>query len=45
LGWSLVSSLFLTTLALCTLDSRDWGTRVKQEEVTDGNGSRQERAG
>jgi cellulose synthase/poly-beta-1,6-N-acetylglucosamine synthase-like glycosyltransferase len=26
-AWSLVSSLFITTLALCTLDSRDWGTR------------------
>lgn len=28
-AWSLVSSLFITTLALCTLDSRDWGTRSK----------------
>jgi hyaluronan synthase len=29
-AWSLVSSLFITTLALCTLDSRDWGTRSKE---------------
>jgi hypothetical protein len=28
-AWSLVSSLFITTLALCTMDSRDWGTRNK----------------
>jgi len=28
-GWWLVSNLFLTPLALCTLDSRDWGTRSK----------------
>jgi len=28
-AWSLVSSLFITPLALCTLDSRDWGTRSK----------------
>ena len=27
-GWSLVSSLFLTPLALCTMDSADWGTRI-----------------
>jgi hyaluronan synthase len=27
-GWSMVSSLFLTPLALCTMDSADWGTRV-----------------
>src|SRR5580698_8318755 len=27
-GWSLVSSLFLTPLALCTMDSADWGTRT-----------------
>jgi len=30
-GWSLVSSLFLTPLALCTMDSADWGTRTKEE--------------
>ena len=29
-AWSLVSSLFITPLALCTLDSRDWGTRSKE---------------
>jgi len=29
-AWSLVSSLFITTLALCTMDSRDWGTRIKK---------------
>ncbi|HLW54150.1 MAG TPA: glycosyltransferase family 2 protein [Candidatus Angelobacter sp.] len=28
-AWSFVSSLFITPLALCTLDSRDWGTRAK----------------
>jgi hyaluronan synthase len=27
-GWSMVSSLFLTPLALCTMDSADWGTRT-----------------
>lgn len=27
-GWSMVSSLFLTPLALCTMDSADWGTRA-----------------
>jgi cellulose synthase/poly-beta-1,6-N-acetylglucosamine synthase-like glycosyltransferase len=31
-AWSLVSSLFITTLALCTLDSRDWGTRSKESQ-------------
>jgi cellulose synthase/poly-beta-1,6-N-acetylglucosamine synthase-like glycosyltransferase len=37
-AWSLVSSLFLTPLALCTMDSADWGTRVKAEqEVALGN--------
>jgi hypothetical protein len=37
-GWSLVSSLFLTPLALCTMDSADWGTRAKEEqEVPVGN--------
>jgi hyaluronan synthase len=48
LAWTVVSSLFLTTLALCTLDSRDWGTRTKEQEtqpeVTDGDRSRQENA-
>jgi hyaluronan synthase len=35
IAWSLVSSLFLTPLALCTMDSADWGTRTKrQQEVT-----------
>jgi hypothetical protein len=34
-SWSLVSSLFLTPLALCTMDSADWGTRtLKQEQET-----------
>jgi N-acetylglucosaminyltransferase len=36
-AWSLVSSLFLTPLALCTMDSADWGTRTKQQEVPIGN--------
>lgn len=40
-AWSLVSSLFLTPLALCTMDSADWGTRAKQapaeREVALGN--------
>jgi len=27
-----VSSLFLTPLALCTMDSADWGTRTKEEQ-------------
>ena len=33
-AWSLVSSLFITPLALCTMDSRDWGTRNHGKEVT-----------
>jgi len=38
MGWSLVSVLFLTPLALCTMDSADWGTRAKpQQEVELGN--------
>jgi hypothetical protein len=32
-AWSLVSSLFITPLALCTMDSRDWGTRTKAPEA------------
>src|SRR5580658_86731 len=37
-AWSMVSSLFLTPLALCTMDSADWGTRTKAEqEVALGN--------
>ena len=37
-AWSVVSSLFLTPLALCTMDSADWGTRSKsQKEVALGN--------
>src|SRR5580704_5539677 len=37
-AWSMVSSLFLTPLALCTMDSADWGTRTKeQQEVPLGN--------
>ncbi len=31
-AWWLVSNLFLTPLALCTMDSRDWGTRSKEKE-------------
>jgi len=31
-GWTLVSSLFLTPLALCTMDSADWGTRTKERQ-------------
>jgi hyaluronan synthase len=40
-AWSVVSSLFLTPLALCTMDSADWGTRTKEQpkeqEVALGN--------
>src|SRR5580693_1810349 len=41
-GWSMVSSLFLTPLALCTMDSADWGTRTieqisERQEVPVGN--------
>jgi hypothetical protein len=37
-AWSLVSSLFLTPLALCTMDSADWGTRtLEPQEVPVGN--------
>jgi N-acetylglucosaminyltransferase len=40
-AWSLVSSLFLTPLALCTMDSADWGTRtLEQQEVPVGNTNR-----
>src|SRR5579862_1929247 len=45
-GWSLVSSLFLTPLALCTMDSADWGTRTidpgntQSREVPVGNNTR-----
>lgn len=42
LAWSLVSSLFITTLALCTLDSRDWGTRTKEQEVIVGDSRSQD---
>lgn len=35
-AWWLVSNLFLTPLALCTMDSRDWGTRSKEEEASSG---------
>jgi hyaluronan synthase len=44
LAWSLVSSLFITTLALCTLDSRDWGTRAKPQEAANGDATAQELA-
>src|SRR5215472_3494431 len=33
-GWSMVSSLFLTPLALCTMDSADWGTRAINPHIT-----------
>jgi hyaluronan synthase len=33
-AWWLVSHLFITPLALCTLDSRDWGTRSKEQEAS-----------
>jgi cellulose synthase/poly-beta-1,6-N-acetylglucosamine synthase-like glycosyltransferase len=33
-SWWLVSNLFLTPLALCTMDSRDWGTRSKEQETS-----------
>jgi hyaluronan synthase len=36
-AWWLVSNLFLTPLALCTLDSRDWGTRSKEQETFHGD--------
>src|SRR5208282_3797116 len=32
-GWSMVSSLFLTPLALCTMDSADWGTRTIEQTL------------
>jgi cellulose synthase/poly-beta-1,6-N-acetylglucosamine synthase-like glycosyltransferase len=31
-AWSFASTLFLTPLALCTMDSSDWGTRTKAEQ-------------
>jgi len=34
-GWSMVSSLFLTPLALCTMDSADWGTRAINPQTTE----------
>jgi hyaluronan synthase len=36
-SWWLVSNLFLTPLALCTMDSRDWGTRSKEQEASLGS--------
>jgi len=45
LAWSIVSSLFITTLALCTMDSKDWGTRTKEQEASDGDATGQENAG
>jgi hyaluronan synthase len=36
-SWWLVSNLFLTPLALCTMDSRDWGTRNKEQEASLGH--------
>jgi len=39
IAWSIASTLFITPLALCTMDSADWGTRTKEqlEEVPVGN--------
>src|ERR1700739_2994892 len=31
IAWSIASSLFITPLALCTMDSADWGTRTKEQ--------------
>jgi hyaluronan synthase len=31
-AWSIVSTLFITPLALFTMDSADWGTRTKEPE-------------
>jgi hypothetical protein len=40
LAWSLASSLFITPLALCTMDSADWGTRtIEQQEAALGHAS------
>src|SRR5579864_3282489 len=36
-AWSMVSSLFITPLALCTLDSRDWGTRTGTKQPKEGS--------
>jgi hyaluronan synthase len=36
-AWWLVSNLFITPLALCTMDSRDWGTRSKEQEASSGH--------
>jgi hyaluronan synthase len=37
-AWAIASSLFITPLALCTMDSADWGTRMKSaQEVSVGN--------
>jgi hyaluronan synthase len=32
IAWSMASALFITPLALCTMDSADWGTRTKQQQ-------------
>jgi hypothetical protein len=39
IGWSIISTLFITPLALLTMDSADWGTRTKTQEVPLGNTS------
>jgi cellulose synthase/poly-beta-1,6-N-acetylglucosamine synthase-like glycosyltransferase len=40
IAWAIASSLFLTPLALCTMDSADWGTRAKNiQEVSVGDAS------
>jgi hyaluronan synthase len=33
--WMLIDGLFITTLALCTFDSGDWGTRAKTKTTKD----------
>jgi cellulose synthase/poly-beta-1,6-N-acetylglucosamine synthase-like glycosyltransferase len=43
-AWSLVSSLFITPLALCTMDSRDWGTRSKNTRSKETGSKEQEAA-
>jgi len=36
-AWTLVSTVFITPLALLTMDSSDWGTRAKPQEVALGD--------
>ena len=39
IAWSIVSTVFITPLALFNMDSADWGTRTKPQEVPLGNTS------